>query len=90
MELKTFGERLRELRKAKNLKMKDVCDSIGLGAPTTLSNYERNEREPNLETLEKLAEFYDVSIDYLVRGTKEEIYFKEIIRMLQYIQKNRK
>lgn len=86
-----FGKRLRELRKQKNLTMKDLGKKFGL-AESTISGYENGTRTPDLETIQKFATFFDVSMDYLVKGTEahegigqanlsdEEREFLEILR----------
>ena len=61
----TLGERLRTLRKSHNLKREDLADSIGL-TPRVITFYETNDREPSLKVLRSLADFFDVSLDYLV------------------------
>lgn len=63
-----LGERLTMLRKEKGFLQKDVADYLHLTV-ATVSNYEKNVRMPNLETLVKLADLYDVSTDYLLHRT---------------------
>lgn len=55
------------LRKSKNLLQKEVADKIGV-ARTTYASYEQGKREPDIETINKIADFFDVSTDYLLRG----------------------
>ena len=50
-----LGEKLRELRTELNLNMKQASEKLGISY-TTYVGYEKNEREPNSETLIKLAE----------------------------------
>ncbi|MCM1161177.1 MAG: helix-turn-helix domain-containing protein [Roseburia sp.] len=63
-----MGEILAELRKDKHLLQKDLADflSISIG---TVSNYETGAHEPDFETLCKLADFFQVSTDYLLGRT---------------------
>ena len=56
--------RLRYLRLKKNLTQEDVGNAVGI-TQFTYSNYENNKTEPDLETLKKLADFFEVSLDYL-------------------------
>ena len=58
------GQRLRELRKAKDLTQAQVAEGINC-TPAAYNRYETGEREPSMETLAMLAEYYCVSIDYL-------------------------
>ncbi len=59
--------RLKDLRIASGTTQKDVAESIGCTA-TVYSRYEREEREPDIQTLCKLANYFQVSIDYLVEN----------------------
>lgn len=61
----TLGERLRELRKTKNLKRGELAEILGLG-PRIITFYETNDRDPSLKILLALADYFDVSLDYLV------------------------
>ena len=57
--------RMKELREERGITMKEAA--IQLKMPyTTYVNYEKGEREPNSETLIKIADFYNTSIDYLL------------------------
>lgn len=58
---------LRTLRKEKGLSMKELGRIIGV-AESTISQYETGKRQPDFETLLKLGEYFDVSVDYLLRG----------------------
>lgn len=60
--------KLRELRTAKGLTIKALAEELGI-KESTLSKYERSEREPNIETLIFLANYFDVSVDYLIGKT---------------------
>ena len=53
-----FNDRLRELRKGKGLTQDEFSKQSGL-TRSAISMYERGEREPNFETLEKLADFFN-------------------------------
>lgn len=61
----TFSENLLALRKEKGLKQTEVAKAIGVGL-RAYQHYEYGEREPQLSTLIKLADFYDISLDELV------------------------
>lgn len=57
--------RLKALRLERHLQQSNVASIIGCGQPL-YSRYERGEREIPLPALIALADFYDVSLDYLV------------------------
>lgn len=56
---------LRELRKEKGFYQKEISAKLGVDR-TTYSKWETGENEPSLEMLTKLAEVFDVSVDYLL------------------------
>ncbi|AEB62128.1 helix-turn-helix domain-containing protein [Bacillus amyloliquefaciens] len=74
-----FGDQLRQLRKQRKLSQKSLGQKFGL-AESTISMYERNEREPDYATLVKFADFFDVSTDFLLRG---EDYYRDKARELR-------
>ena len=57
--------RLRELREKRGLTLEQVADALGL-RNQYVSNYELGKRRPDFETLSKFADFYHVSVDYLL------------------------
>lgn len=64
-----FGKTISIQRKLKHLKQSDVADYLHISI-STLSNYENNIHEPNLDTLVKLASLFGVSTDYLLGRTE--------------------
>ena len=60
-----FSERLRSLRTSRNLSQMDLSKLIQL-SKSSINMYERGEREPGLETLERIADFFNVDMDYLL------------------------
>lgn len=60
-------EKLRELRKEKGISLKELGAAMGV-AESTMSLYENGKRQPDYETLLKLAEYFNVTVDYLLRG----------------------
>lgn len=57
--------RLRELREARGLTLEQVATSLNL-RNQYVSNYELGKRRPDYETLKKFADFYHVTIDYIL------------------------
>lgn len=64
----TFPERLQELKIKRHVMQKDVAAAIGVPL-RTYQRYEYGEREPQLSTLIRIADFYGVSLDYLAGRT---------------------
>ncbi len=60
-----FSERLRQLRTARDLSQLEFSKFIGI-SKSSVNMYERGEREPGLETLETIADFFNVDLDYLL------------------------
>lgn len=63
-----FGKRLKHLRDKRGMTQKEVADILGL-TPKAVGFYESEERQPSQETLIKLSEIFDVSVDYLLGKT---------------------
>jgi transcriptional regulator with XRE-family HTH domain len=61
-----LGKNLNYLRKKNKLSQQVLAEAMGLPR-TTLGDYERGKTEPSLETLIKLAEYFDVKVDDLIR-----------------------
>lgn len=61
--------RLRKLRKENHQSLKDISIALSKDgfkiSPDAISKYERGEREPKLETWQKISKFFDVSVPYL-------------------------
>ena len=57
--------RLKELRKARNLKQIEVADFLSC-SQGVYSRYENSDREPPFDIIVKLADFYGVTVDYLM------------------------
>ncbi|MDR2296269.1 MAG: helix-turn-helix domain-containing protein [Clostridiales Family XIII bacterium] len=66
--LGTFGDRIRALRKRKGLSQKVLADSIGT-RESTISRYENDRRTYQWDSLIKLADALDTSVDYLLGRT---------------------
>lgn len=63
-------QQLSILRKSKGLTQKEIAEHIGVSRQA-YANYESGNREPDFKTLLKLAEYLDVSTDYLLGETDE-------------------
>lgn len=64
----SFGERLSELRERNSLTQKELAQLTNISR-SRLSLYEINKREPDLATIRQLANFFNVTIDYLAGDT---------------------
>ncbi|MBD5824605.1 XRE family transcriptional regulator [Lactococcus petauri] len=72
-------DRLKTLRLNKNLTQKDIANRLGTNYQT-YQQWERGVRTPKIDSLNKLAEIFEVSTDYLTGRTES---FDEILNILR-------
>jgi transcriptional regulator with XRE-family HTH domain len=65
-----IGNRIAFLRDQRGLTQEELSSSLGISR-AALSHYEKNRREPDTETLGKIADLFQVSLDYLVGRTSQ-------------------
>lgn len=63
-----FSTRLREVRNLRGKKLKDAADCLGIKT-RSYQAYEGGDREPNIKSLIALADFFNVTLDYLMGRT---------------------
>lgn len=71
-----LGEKLKELRKKRNLKQEELALFLNVDR-TTVSNWERGEKQPSIDILIKLRSIYGVTLDEIV-GLKNENHKNDI------------
>jgi repressor LexA len=73
-----FGYKLKELRKREKISQKELATQIGV-AQSTVGMWENGKNKPEYDTLLKIAEFFEVSVDYLSgkNGTAAHPQFQE-------------
>ena len=76
MKKQIFGERLRELRKMAQLTQDELAQKTGLSR-SAISMYEVGRREPDFEQADDLAEFFDVSLLYLLGNTDRMMPYQD-------------
>ncbi len=72
------GNKLRRLRENKGLLQKQLANDLNIKT-STIGMYEQGRREPDNETLKRIANYFEVSTDYLLDNTKECKNEKEAI-----------
>ncbi|WP_082236037.1 helix-turn-helix domain-containing protein [Halobacillus massiliensis] len=85
-----IGKRIKYLRNKNNLSQKRLSEALGM-SNVQLSRYESGARQPDYDTILKIADYFDVSIDYLFGrpestsqdNNEEEDFIKEINRLLE-------
>ncbi|WP_432661811.1 helix-turn-helix domain-containing protein [Wukongibacter baidiensis] len=65
----TLGEKIRLLRETKKMTHDDLAKLLNVGR-STISNYERNYRKPDIDMLKRIASVFNVTTDYLLGITE--------------------
>ncbi len=81
-----FGLKLKKLREKMGLTQIQISEKIDIPS-FTYSRYERGNREPNYATLKRIANFYDVTIDYLLSNNEAAIKRAQTIDLEEFIMK---
>lgn len=63
-----FKDVLRYLRESENLKQEELAEKVGVSY-AAISNYETGKREPKRKTLEAIADYFNVDMNYLLGKT---------------------
>jgi len=83
-----FGKRLKYLRNIKNKQQKEVAIDLGIST-TGYSAYENDLRMPGLKMLIKIADYYGVSIDFLLgREMQNNLDKTELEKIVKELQKH--
>ena len=67
--MKIFQERLIEQRRLNKVTQRQLAEYLQIAQPSYI-RYENGSAEPSLETLIKIADYFDVSVDYLLGRTE--------------------
>lgn len=76
----SFGNRLLQARKAKGMSQDDLAKLLGTKGPA-IGRYERDEMKPSIEVATKMAQYLEVSLDWLTGQTDLELDRKMIQRI---------
>lgn len=79
----TFGEKIREARKAKKMTQKDLAKRMGL-AHNSISDYENNKSTPDPDQIELLCGILDLTPSYLLETSSEDFSPSEKLLVKQY------
>lgn len=66
-----LGKRIAYLRKKRNLSQYELAERLGFSRGK-LANYEQGSRQPDYDTLRIIADFFDVSVEYLLYGEAKQ------------------
>jgi len=67
----TFSKRLKKLRKKNKVTLDELAREIDI-TKTTISRYENEKRVPKMDTVKKIADYFNVTTDYLIGNTDEK------------------
>lgn len=84
-----FAERLKELRNLKGMYQGEIAQILGV-TRQAVSQYERGEREPSYEMLEKLADYFNVDMNYLLGREDRSTYYidPEVAEIADFLHKH--
>ena len=74
-DMSFFSEKLKTLRTQKQVRQKDIAAAMGVSL-RAYQYYETDTKEPTMSNLIALADYFDVSIDYLVGRTDNPTFHK--------------
>ncbi|MEM0940383.1 MAG: helix-turn-helix transcriptional regulator [Bacteroidota bacterium] len=80
--LMSFGSRLLEARKKKSISQEELAKYLSTKGPV-IGRYERDEMKPSIEVAAKMADFLNVSLDYLVGAADEQLDKTTLKRVLE-------
>lgn len=75
--MKIFGEILRDLRLKRNISQPELAEVLGIKNRVSISNYENGKAEPKYEDLLKMADYFNVTVDYLLGRENAEKHFTD-------------
>ena len=79
--MSNFPERLKQLRKDKGLTLKELAENLEDIKEASISRYENGKREPDIDRLLEIADFFNCSVDYLIGNTSYK-NAEEIINLM--------
>ncbi|MFC5713829.1 helix-turn-helix domain-containing protein [Thalassorhabdus alkalitolerans] len=74
-----YGQRIRQLRKERKMTLRELAEELNIPF-TTLGNYEREDRQPNFDTFETIASYFNVTIDYLAGRSEDKTIEENLFR----------
>lgn len=67
LDAREIGQRIRSVRRNKKVRQRELGDILGF-SENYIGKLETGKRIPSLDALVRIADYFDVSLDYLVRG----------------------
>jgi transcriptional regulator with XRE-family HTH domain len=82
----SIGERITQLRKAKNWSQDDLAKEIE-SSRVMIGKYERGDNSPSIEVLAKLAKAFNVSLDFLIGEGELSSFDKDLLKRIEDIER---
>jgi len=67
-----FSTRLKQLRELKGVSTQKLADAIGLKSKGSITQFEKTMTSPSVDTLVAIADYFNVSLDYLVGRSNDQ------------------
>jgi HTH-type transcriptional regulator, competence development regulator len=84
--MSSLGSNIKKLRERENISQKDFAQKIGI-SNVVLSRYEKDERKPDYDMLKRIADYFEVSIDFLLgreeKGNQKEDTLEEVNKLVK-------
>lgn len=86
-----FGKRLLGLREERGLSLEEVATAVGI-TKSTLSKYEKGKNEPGMMIAKRLADFFNVSLDWIIgcSDEKDPLNDDDLSRIFSSLPENEK
>ena len=72
IDAKATGERIKQLRKERRLKVTDISDYMSFTEPQAVYKWQRGESLPTIDNLYALSKLFNIPMDNIVRGREED------------------
>lgn len=72
IDVKATGARIKELRKARRLKVDEIARFMGFESEQAIYKWQRGDSLPTIDNLYALSRLFETSVDDILRGSREE------------------
>lgn len=85
--MNVFGSNLKKIRLNRSMTQGDLADALNISR-SSISMYENGEREPDFETLELIADYFNVDMNHLLGSETNQEYDPDAIEVLQMLERD--
>lgn len=85
IKINNMKDTIKYLRIRKDITQEEIAQILNI-TRSAYANYEQGRRTPDLDTIAKLSEYYDVSIDYIIGNEKEKVLDEQCLKLIQKIK----